>query len=159
MAAQVQGEQVFLGNWEWLTQHLVAISETEQAQVRTLAAEGKTVVYVAAGGVLAGVIAVTDTLRPDAKAAVNQLRQMGLRVMILTGDRLEATRAVALSLGLSDADVLAGVRPEGKAIAIQNLQSHGQRQVAMVGDGINDAPALSQADVGIALHAGTEVAM
>ena len=159
VAAQVQGEQVLLGNWEWLAQHLVAISETEQADVSTLAAEGKTVVYVAAGGILAGVIAVTDTLRPDAKAAVNQLRQMGLRVVLLTGDRLEATRAVALSLGLSNADVLAGVRPDGKATAIQRLQSHGQHQVAMVGDGINDAPALSQADVGIALHAGTDVAM
>jgi len=159
VTARVEGKQVLLGNWDWLAQHSIAISETDQAQALALAADGKTVVYVANGGVLAGLIACTESLRPDAKAAVDQLRQMGLRVMLLTGDRPEAAGAIALSLGLSPADTLAGVRPDGKATAIQQLQSNGQRQVAMVGDGINDAPALSQADVGIALHAGTDVAI
>ena len=159
VSAVVEGQQVLLGNWDWLNQQLIAISETEQANAMALAAEGKTVVYVAVDGVLAGLIAVTDTLRPDAKAAVDQLRQMGLRVMLLTGDRPEAAGGVALALGLSGGDILAGVRPDGKAATIQQLQAHGQHQVAMVGDGINDAPALSQADVGIALHAGTDVAM
>ncbi len=159
VSAVVEGQQVLLGNWDWLNQQSIAISQTEQANAMALAAEGKTVVYVAVDGVLAGLIAVTDTLRPDAKAAVDKLRQMGLRVMLLTGDRPEAAGAVALALGLSGADILAGVRPDGKAATIQQLQSDGQHQVAMVGDGINDAPALSQADVGIALHAGTDVAM
>jgi len=159
VVARVEAQQVLLGNWDWLTQHSIAVSEIEQAQVKSLAADGKTVVYVAVSGVLAGLIAVTDTLRPDAVAAVAQLRQMGLRVMLLTGDKIEVAGAVALALGLESGDVLAGIRPDAKASAIQQLQSHGQCQVAMVGDGINDAPALSQADVGIALHAGTDVAM
>jgi len=159
ISAVVEGQQVLLGNWDWLIQHSIAISEIDVARGRALAIDGKTVVYVAVDGVLAGLIAVTDTLRPDAQAAVTQLRQMGLRVMLLTGDNIEAARVVARALGLEPADILAGIRPDGKAAAIQQLQSQGQRQVAMVGDGINDAPALSQADVGIALHAGTDVAM
>ncbi|MBW4640330.1 MAG: heavy metal translocating P-type ATPase [Gloeocapsa sp. UFS-A4-WI-NPMV-4B04] len=150
--------QVLLGNSEWLTQNSVSISDAELARAQALAVEGKTVVYVAADGILAGLIAVTDSLRPDAKAAVEQLRVMGLRVMLLTGDRPEVARAIAWQLGLSSEDVLAGVRPDGKAAAIEQLQSQ-NHHVAMVGDGINDAPALSQADVGIALQAGTDVAM
>ncbi len=181
ISALVEGEQVVLGNWDWLTQQGILIGETEQAQAQALAAEGKTAVYVAAGSKLAGLIGVTDTLRPDAKAAVNSLQQMGLRVMILTGDRPEAASAIAQQLDLSPDDILAGVRPDGKAAAIQSLQEQKQGNrgtgvqrkfphlkskiqtpksvVAMVGDGINDAPALSQADVGIALQAGTDVAM
>jgi len=181
ISALVEGEQVVLGNWDWLTQQGILIGEPEQAQAQALAAEGKTAVYVAAGSKLAGLIAVTDTLRPDAKAAVESLQQMGLRVMILTGDRPEAASAIAQQLDLSPDDILAGVRPDGKAAAIQSLQEPKQGNrgtgvqrkfphlkskiqnpksvVAMVGDGINDAPALSQADVGIALQAGTDVAM
>jgi len=181
ISALVEGEQVVLGNWDWLTQQGILIGEPEQAQAQALAAEGKTAVYVAAGSKLAGLIAVTDTLRADAKAAVESLQQMGLRVMILTGDRPEAASAIAQQLDLSPDDILAGVRPDGKAAAIQSLQEPKQGNrgtgvqrkfphlkskiqnpksvVAMVGDGINDAPALSQADVGIALQAGTDVAM
>lgn len=158
ISALVEGKLVLLGNKEWLTQRLVSISETEQEIARALAKDGKTVVYVAADSQLAGLIAVTDTLRPDAKAAVDQLRSLGLRVMLLTGDTLESASAVAQQLALSPADILAGISPNGKAMAIQELQSKSSR-VAMVGDGINDAPALSQADVGIALQAGTDVAM
>ncbi len=158
ISALVEGKLVLLGNKKWLTQHLVSISETEQELARVLAKDGKTVVYVAADSQLAGLIAVTDTLRPDAKTAVDQLRSLGLRVMILTGDTLESASAVAQQLALSPADILAGVSPDGKARAIQELQSKSSR-IAMVGDGINDAPALSQADVGIALQAGTDVAM
>jgi len=181
ISALVEGEQVVLGSWDWLTQQGILIGEIEQAQAQALAAEGKTAVYVAAGSKLAGLIAVSDTLRPDAKAAVDSLQQMGLRVMILTGDRPEAASAIAQQLELSPDDILAGVRPDGKAAAIQSLQEPKQGNrgtgvqrkfphlkskiqnpksvVAMVGDGINDAPALSQADVGIALQAGTDVAM
>ncbi len=160
VSALVEGKtKVLLGNNDWLTQHSILISDTEFSRAQALAADGKTVVYVAAAGQLAGLIAVTDTLRPDAKAAVDQLRvSLGLRVMLLTGDTPESASAVAQQLGLSSTDVMAGVRPDGKAAAIQQLQSQ-NHHVAMVGDGINDAPALSQADVGIALQTGTDVAM
>lgn len=162
---------VLLGNWDWLSWHGIAISETAQQVAQDLATDGKTVVCVAVGGTLAGLIAVSDTLRPDAQSTVDKLRQMGLRVMLLSGDRKEAASAIAKQLGLASADVIAGVPPAKKAAAIQSLQQAGTKAtpnsslltqhsvVAMVGDGINDAPALSQADVGIALHSGTDVAM
>ncbi|MEH2276311.1 MAG: heavy metal translocating P-type ATPase [Nostoc sp.] len=171
VSAVVEGTVVLLGNWDWLSWHGIAISETAQQVAQDLATDGKTVVCVAVGGTLAGLIAVSDTLRPDAQSTVDKLRQMGLRVMLLSGDRKEAASAIAKQLGLASADVIAGVPPAKKAAAIQSLQQAGTKAtpnsslltqhsvVAMVGDGINDAPALSQADVGIALHSGTDVAM
>lgn len=158
IAATVQGQQVLVGSEDWLIQQGVSIGEAVLAQVQALALAGKTVVYVAAGGILVGVIAVIDALRLDAKTTVDSLRQMGLRVMVLTGDRLEAAQAIAQTLGLDPNDVKAGVRPEGKVAAIQQMQTGGHR-VAMIGDGINDAPALAQADAGIALYTGTDVAI
>ncbi|MBD2626517.1 heavy metal translocating P-type ATPase [Trichormus variabilis] len=160
VSAVVEGKKVLLGNWDWLNNHGIAISETAQQQGEKLAIAGKTVIGVAVDGTLAGLIAVSDTLRPDAKATVDKLSQMGLRVILLSGDRLEAASAIAGQLGLDSSDVMAGILPGKKAEAIQTLQT-GEHQsvVAMVGDGINDAPALSQADVGIALNSGTDVAM
>ncbi|MEH2308253.1 heavy metal translocating P-type ATPase [Nostoc sp.] len=172
VSAVVEETVVLLGNWDWLSWHGIAISETAQQVAQNLATDGKTVVCVAVGGTLAGLIAVSDTLRPDAQSTVDKLRQMGLRVMLLSGDRPEAASAIAKQLGLDGADVIAGVPPAKKAAAIKSLQQAGTTKgtpnsspttthsvVAMVGDGINDAPALSQADVGIALHSGTDVAM
>ncbi|MHC5857290.1 heavy metal translocating P-type ATPase [Nostoc sp.] len=181
VSAVVDNTAVLLGNWDWLSWHGIPISETAQQVAQDLATDGKTVVCVAIGGTLAGLIGVSDTLRPDAQSTVDKLRQMGLRVMLLSGDRPEAASAIAKQLGLDSADVIAGVPPAKKAAAIQSLQKEGlgardwglgkilpnsqspipnpQSVVAMVGDGINDAPALSQADVGIALHSGTDVAM
>ncbi|QLE42626.1 copper-translocating P-type ATPase [Nostoc sp. C052] len=185
VSAVVDNTVVLLGNWDWLSWHGIPISETAQQIAQDLATDGKTVVCVAIGGTLAGLIGVSDTLRPDAQSTVDKLRQMGLRVMLLSGDRKEAASAIAKQLGLDSADVIAGVPPAKKAAAIQSLQlgeTRGQGDkgtktlnsslptpysplptphsiVAMVGDGINDAPALSQADVGIALHSGTDVAM
>ncbi|MEH2032100.1 MAG: heavy metal translocating P-type ATPase [Nostoc sp.] len=181
VSAVVDNTVVLLGNWDWLSWHGIPISETAQQVAQDLATNGKTVVCVAIGGALAGLIGVSDTLRPDAQSTVDKLRQMGLRVMLLSGDRPEAASAIAKQLGLDSADVIAGVPPAKKAAAIQSLQKGGlgardwglgkilpnsqspipnpQSVVAMVGDGINDAPALSQADVGIALHSGTDVAM
>jgi Cu2+-exporting ATPase len=160
VSAIVEGKTVLLGNWEWLNWHGINLSETAQEQAQKMATSGKTVINVAIDGTLAGLIAVSDTLRPDAKATVEKLRQMGLRVMLLSGDRLEAVSALAEQLGINNTNIMAGIPPAKKAEAIQSLQT-GQHQsiVAMIGDGINDAPALSQADVGIALHSGTDVAM
>ncbi|MCW5313788.1 heavy metal translocating P-type ATPase [Nostoc sp. KVJ3] len=182
VSAVVEDKVVLLGNWDWLSWHGIVISETAQQLAQDLATDGKTVVCMAIGGTLAGLIAVSDPLRADAQSTVDKLRQMGLRVMLLSGDRPEAANAIAKQLGLDSADVIAGVPPAKKAAAIQSLQLGGIRGqggqgdketkktpnsslstqhsiVAMVGDGINDAPALSQADVGIALHSGTDVAM
>ncbi len=160
VSAVVGGQNVLLGNWEWCNYHQVNINETAEQQGHKLATEGKTVIAVAIDGTLAGLIAVSDTLRPDAKTAVDKLRQMGLRVMLLSGDRLGAANAIAKQLGITNADIMAGIPPAQKAATIQALQSGKIKSyVAMVGDGINDAPALSQADVGIALYSGTDVAM
>ena len=153
VSALVEGRRVFAGNVEWMSEQGVAVATQLSG-----ALEGKTAVYVASGGVLLGVIGLKDTLRPDAKAAVERLRGMGLRVMMLTGDTASAAFVTAQQLGLTAADVFAEVRPEGKARAIARLQAQGCK-VAVVGDGINDAPALAQADVGIGLHCGTDVAV
>ena len=160
VSAVVEGKNVLLGNWEWLNYHQVNINETVHQQGHKLAKAGKTVIGVAVDGTLSGLIAVSDTLRPDAQIAVDKLHQMGLRVMLLSGDRPEAVQAIAKQLGINNADIMAGIPPAQKAATIQSLQSEKTKSVvAMVGDGINDAPALSQADVGIALHSGTDVAM
>ncbi|RCJ23368.1 ATPase [Nostoc sp. ATCC 43529] len=189
VSAVVEDTVVLLGNSDWLSWHGIATNATAQQVAEDWATAGKTVVFVAVGGTLAGLIAVSDRLRPDAKTTVDKLRHMGLRVMLLSGDRPEAANAIAQQLGLDSADVIAGVPPAKKAAAIQALQLEGTRGrgdegtrgqgdqensslltpdsslptpqsfVAMVGDGINDAPALSQADVGIALYSGTDVAM
>lgn len=151
-------QTVALGNQDWLLRQQVFVSDSAQHRVRELAEAGKTVVYVAIAGKLSGLIAVTDPLRPDAVTMVNQLRQMGLRVTLLTGDRKETAMALAEPLGLATDQVMAEVKPGEKAAAIAQLQSAGHC-VAMVGDGINDAPALAQAQVGIALQSGTDVAI
>ncbi|MBE9007599.1 copper-translocating P-type ATPase [Fortiea sp. LEGE XX443] len=159
VSAVVDQTIVLLGNHDWLSWHGVAVNEITQQEIQRLATAGKTVVCVAVGGTLAGLIAVQDTLRPDAQATVDKLHQKGLRVMLLSGDRPEAASAIGKQLGLDSADVIAGVPPGKKAAVIQELQTKSASKVAMVGDGINDAPALSQADVGIALYSGTDVAM
>ncbi|MFQ4143159.1 heavy metal translocating P-type ATPase [Chlorogloeopsis sp. ULAP02] len=165
VSAVVEGNLVLLGNWDWLLAHGISIYEAAQKQAQALAVDGKTVVGVAVGEKFAGLIAVQDTLRSDAKLAVENLHQMGVRVMLLSGDTPAAAFAIAEQLGLNPTDVMAGVPPAKKADVIKSLQtpeigiSNSQSVVAMVGDGINDAPALSQADIGIALHAGTDVAM
>ncbi|GAB4300059.1 MAG: heavy metal translocating P-type ATPase [Oscillatoriaceae cyanobacterium] len=144
---------VLVGTGEWLRSQGVTVAELSGDQWR-----GKTVVYVAVAGVYAGAVALEDELRLDAKATVKRLREMGLGVMLLTGDRQDVAQTIAEQLDMDADSVLAGVAPGGKAEAIARLQTQGLR-VAMVGDGINDAPALAQADVGISLHGSTDVAM
>jgi Cu+-exporting ATPase len=119
---------------------------------------GHTVVAVTIDGELAGTIAVADTVKPTSKAAIDRLRVLGLRPMLVTGDRMGAAAAVAAMVGIKPADVIAGVLPEQKVEVVQRLQAEG-RVVAMVGDGVNDAAALAQADLGIAMGSGTDVAI
>ncbi|MGA9377965.1 MAG: heavy metal translocating P-type ATPase, partial [Phormidium sp.] len=158
VSAKVEQQLVLVGTETWLKQHGVAIDSNFIEKASILAKAGKTIVYVGTGTCMLGLIAFTDTLRSDAATAVDALRQLGLRVMILTGDQQKAAVVVAETLGIDAADILAQVQPYGKAQAVADLQNQGRR-VAMIGDGINDAPALAQADVGIAMHAGTDVAI
>ncbi|AKG22595.1 heavy metal translocating P-type ATPase [Calothrix sp. 336/3] len=156
----IDGQMIVIGNWQWLQWHGVTIPGEFQQQAQELIAQGKTVVALAVETDIVGCIAVQDTLRTDAKSTISELQAMGLRVMLLSGDTKFAAEAIAKQLGLSPTDVMAEVPPSKKAAIIQTLQSETPVSiVAMVGDGINDAPALSQADVGIALQAGTDVAM
>jgi Cu+-exporting ATPase len=152
---RVEGVQLAVGNEALMQEQGVDVSPLAGVAAR-LAAERKTLVYAATEGVLAAVAAVTDPLRPTSAAAVARLRQLGLEVVMLTGDQRPTAEAIAAQAGISR--VVAGVLPEGKVAEVRRLQREG-RVVAMVGDGINDAPALAQADVGIAMGSGTDVAV
>jgi len=152
-SAIINGKTVLVGNSQWLAQNGVNLKNDSPFN-----GEAKTLVYVAFGGVLMGGIALKDTLRSDAKVTIQRLKEMGLRVMLLTGDRAEVAQTIASELEIEANDILAEIKPDGKAETIRELQQKRDR-VAMVGDGINDAPALAQADVGIALHGGTDVAV
>ncbi|HTY58168.1 MAG TPA: HAD-IC family P-type ATPase, partial [Bacteroidota bacterium] len=127
-----------------------------RAQAENLTGEGKTILYVAVDGRLAGVIAVADRIKPTSPAVVADLARRGIDVMMVTGDNEVTARAIAARAGITR--VMAGVLPAGKADRIRALQAEG-KTVAMVGDGVNDAPALATADVGIALGTGTDIAM
>lgn len=158
VSALIGGDRVWVGSSSGLEQHEIAIDPPVRDRAQALASEGKTVVYVARDQTVIGLIAARDRLRDHARQTVNQLQQWGLQVVLLTGDRRQAAEAIATEVGIAPANVIARVRPEEKAGAIAELQGQ-NRQVAMVGDGINDAPALAQANVGISLHGGTDVAI
>jgi P-type Cu+ transporter len=151
--ATVAGRRVLVGNAGLLRERGL---EVDANAAQHLADEGKTPVFVAVDGRYAGLLAVADQLRAGAREAVDQLRRLGLEVVLLTGDNARTAQAIALQVGVER--VYAEVLPEGKSAEIKKLQST-DSVVAMVGDGINDAPALAQADVGIALGQGTDVAM
>jgi Cu2+-exporting ATPase len=173
IAAIVAGQPIAIGTAEWCQQQAVMGLEQGVDAVTAWEAAGKTPIYVAAAGELVGLIAAQDRLRPDARTTVQQLQQMGLQVHLLTGDRPQVAQAIADQLQLDATAVFANVRPAQKAAIIQSLQapdsaigldsqpdpSSRNRCVAMVGDGINDAPALAQSDIGIAVHSGTDVAI
>jgi Cu+-exporting ATPase len=129
---------------------------TLQQEYDRLAEEGKTPMFVAVDGKLAGIIAVSDVIKPTSRKAVEQLHRMGIKVVMITGDNARTAQAIAKQVGIDM--VLAEVLPQDKANEVKRLQEQ-SRKVAMVGDGINDAPALVQADVGIAIGSGTDVAM
>jgi Cu+-exporting ATPase len=153
--ASVAGRTVLLGNRKLMADRAVAV-DTLDEPARTLAADGKTPMYLAIDGRAAALIAVADTIKPDSIAAIAQLRQLGLQVAMITGDNRATAEAIARQVGVDR--VLAEVLPQDKAHEVHKLQLEGRR-VAMVGDGINDAPALTQADVGFAIGTGTDVAI
>jgi Cu+-exporting ATPase len=153
----VGGRDVLVGNSALLGERGIDISAVQTAAER-VAASGATPVYVGVDGRAAGVIAVADTVKPESHDAIEQLRALGLDVWMLTGDNRATADAIAQQVGIPADRVLAEVLPGDKAAKVRDLQAQGQT-VAMVGDGINDAPALAQADLGIAMGAGTDVAM
>ena len=155
LAAQVEGKHLLVGN-ESLMKEKNIDSSAFQEQLLELSHEGKTAMFVAIDGQLVGILAVADEMKPSSLKAVQELQSMGLEVIMLTGDREETATAIAQKAGIPK--VIAGVLPDGKAAAIKDLQETGKK-LAMVGDGINDAPALVQADVGIAIGSGADVAI
>ena len=155
---QLDQQLVHLGNLAWLEKSQIEVSLQAIAQAQDLASQGKTVVYIAISKKLIGLIAVHDPLRTDALATIQKLTEMGLQTLIYTGDQLGTAIAIGKELGIDPQNIQAGLLPQGKAEAIAKLQAQGHK-VAMVGDGINDAAALAQAEVGIALQGGTEVAV
>ncbi len=155
---QGHSQIVYLGNLPWLEKSQIAVPAEAIATAQQLANQGKTVVYIAMAGQLIGLIAVKDPLREDALTTIKKLTAMGLKTMIYTGDQLGTAIAIGAELGIAPKNIQAGLLPQEKAGAIGKLQAQGYK-VAMVGDGINDAAALAQAEVGIALQGGTEVAV
>lgn len=155
LSAQIEGRQLLVGN-ESLMKDKNIDSSVFQEQLLELSQEGKTAMFVAIDGQLEGILAVADEMKSSSLSAVQELQSMGLEVIMLTGDREETATAIAQKAGIQK--VIAGVLPDGKAAAIKNLQEAGKK-LAMVGDGINDAPALVQADVGIAIGSGADVAI
>ncbi len=149
---------VVLGNQNWLRDQAITIGSDWVGKAKALADQGKTPIFVGVDGNLAGIIAVQDRIKPEAAAVVKALQDLGLEVWMITGDRQETAQVIAQSLNIALDHVIAEVKPDGKAKAIAQLQQQGAK-VAMVGDGVNDAPALASADVGIALSSGTDVAM
>ncbi|MGA0584463.1 MAG: heavy metal translocating P-type ATPase, partial [Castellaniella sp.] len=153
---RVEGRDWLLGNESLMRERGVPLDDAITAQVRTLAAQGKTVFLAARDGRLAGVLAVSDTLRPGARAAIDRLHALGLKTALITGDHEAAARSVAGELGIDI--VHAQTLPEHKAALLRALRREAG-DLAFVGDGINDAPALATADVGIAIGQGTDVAI
>ena len=151
----VNGTTILVGNESLMGERSIDVAELRQAADR-LAAEGKTAVYVAVDGVASAVIGVADPIKPTSREAIARLGQMGLRVVMLTGDNERTAHAIAREAGIDE--VVAGVMPDGKVAVIERLQQRGE-VVAMVGDGINDGPALVQADVGMAIGGGTDIAV
>jgi len=154
--ARIDGRQIVLGKPPWLRDELgIEIGPLEDS-ISQLQAEGKTVMVLAVDGRLWGLIAVSDTLKPESAEAIKDLQALRLKVVMLTGDNSGTAETIAAQVNI--ADIFAGVRPEEKSLKVKELQEKGAR-VGMVGDGINDAPALAQADVGLAIGTGTDVAI
>ncbi|MDE0088051.1 MAG: copper-translocating P-type ATPase, partial [Candidatus Poribacteria bacterium] len=155
IAAQVGENSVIIGNLPLIQQHSVPTNGFEEEAAR-LQTEAKTVLWVAVDGYVVGLLAVADTLKPEAQAAVSELYELGCTVTMMTGDNRVTADTIAKAARISD--VMAELKPEDKAAAVKKLQAQNGGLVAMVGDGINDTPALAQADIGISLGTGTDIA-
>lgn len=153
---QIEGEEVTIGNEDFLKENAITISEDYKSKMDKLSKQGKTVIHVISGGKLLGSVALGDVIREESREAVKMLKNLGVKTAMITGDSEDVASWVAKELGLNE--YFAKVMPDQKAEKVKHLQSKGQK-VAMVGDGINDAPALTQADLGIAIGAGTNVAI
>ena len=153
--AKINGQAILAGNRKLMDERKISLAELETESDR-LASEGKTPMYVVIDGKLSGIVAVADVVKESSCAAIERLRKMGVEVAMITGDNKKTAAAIARQVGIDK--VLAEVLPQDKSDEVKKLQAGG-RKVAMVGDGINDAPALAQADIGIAIGSGTDVAM
>ncbi len=156
VSASLDGAEILAGKPSFIEERGVSLPADVRARIESLGAEGKTVVVVARGGAVIGAVALQDTPRRGAERVITRLRERGVKTVMLTGDAKRVAEAIGTSLGIDE--VRAELLPADKVAAIETLQKAG-RKVAMVGDGINDAPALAQADVGIAIGAGTDVAI
>jgi Cu+-exporting ATPase len=156
VVAVVLGETVLVGNRNLMQEKGVRVPEEAETRITTFEQDGKTAILIAVGSQMAGVIAIADTLKETSAESVRQLRAMGIQVVMITGDNRRTADAVARQIGIER--VVAEVLPQDKAAEVKVLQEKGEI-VAFVGDGINDAPALAQADVGIAIGSGTDVAI
>ena len=154
LSGTLDGASLAGGSFSYISGH-TTVSAQEQASFERLASEGKTPLCFMKNGRLAGMIAVADVIKEDSPQAVKELQNMGIRVVMLTGDNERTARAIGAQAGVDE--VIAGVLPDGKESVIRSLKEQGK--VAMVGDGINDAPALTRADIGIAIGAGTDIAI
>lgn len=157
LSAIVSGTKIYLGNADWLSQNKIEISHQVASEVEKLFTEGKTVVFLAQEQALIGLLALQDSLRPETAQTLAHLRGLNIEIIMLTGDRFETAQNIAQQLGITK--VIAEVKPNEKATVIKSLQSEHNCPIAMVGDGINDAPALAQADLGITLQGSTDVAL
>ncbi len=153
--ARVSGRGVTIGNAAFMAASATELGPLEKTAER-LSGEGKTAMFISIDGRAAGLVAVADTVKDDSRTAIERLHRMGIRTVMITGDNRRTAEAIARAVGIDE--VLAEVRPEGKSKEIAELKAEGRR-VAMVGDGINDAPALAEADIGIAIGTGTDVAI
>ncbi|MBP7121347.1 MAG: copper-translocating P-type ATPase, partial [Methanolinea sp.] len=156
VSARILGEAVFIGNRTFLNEQGIQIPNDAESAMQSLEGDGKTVILVAVGGELAGMMGIADTLKPTSGAAIDALKEMGMKVAMITGDNRRTAEVVGTTLGIEK--VIAEVLPGGKSEEVRSLQDSGNI-VAFVGDGINDAPALARADVGIAIGSGTDVAI
>lgn len=154
LSAKLEGNFLFGGNASFISSQAEITKEMKE-RAEWLAKEGKTPLFFAENGILIGLIAVADVIKEDSQSAVKQLQNMGIRVVMLTGDNEQTAKAIGRQAGVDE--VIAGVLPDGKEKVIRNLKQKGK--VAMVGDGMNDAPALTRADIGIAIGAGTDIAI